>query len=81
MLQLTSESPTFPVEVDLISSQTTVYVRENIKPVTRKSMDGSSSTVYTYNETQYTREEYSELQTAKTRADIDYLAIMTGVTL
>lgn len=81
MLQLKSESPTFPVESDLESSQTTVFVRTNIQAQQRQDMDGSTRTVYTYDETQYTREEYAELQAAKTRADIDYLAIMTGVEL
>lgn len=81
MLQLKSESPTFPVEIDLESSRTTVFVRTNIQAQQRQDMDGSTRTVYTYDESQYTREEYAELQTAKTRADVDYLAIMTGVEL
>ena len=81
MLQLKSESPTFPVEIDLESSQTTVFVRTNIQAQQRHDMDGSTRTVYTYDETQYTREEHGELMAAQNRADIDYLSIMTGVEL
>ena len=81
MKQIRSESPSFPLELDTESSKTTVFVRENITAVQRTGMDGAVSTMYVYDEKQYSREEYGELIAAQNRADIDYLSIMTGVEL
>lgn len=81
MKSVKSESPSFPLELDTESSETTVFVRENITAVQRTGMDGTTTTMYTYDEKQYSRAEYSELVAAQNRADIDYLSIMTGVEL
>lgn len=81
MKQIRSESPSFPLELDTVSSETTVFVRENILAEKRTGMDGVITTMYTYDEKQYSREEYGELIAAQNRADIDYLSIMTGVVL
>lgn len=75
-----SESTVFPETLDLTSSPTTVYVRENIMAEERG--EGSTKvTMYVYDETEYSREEYGRLVLAQSRADIDYIAIMTGVDL
>lgn len=75
-----SESTVFPETLDLTSSPTTVYVRENIMAEERG--EGSTKvTMYVYDETEYSREEYDRLVLAQSRADIDYIAIMTGVDL
>lgn len=75
-----SESTVFPETLDLTSSPTTVYVRENIMAEERG--EGSTKvTMYVYDETEYSREEYDSLILAQSRADIDYIAIMTGVEL
>ena len=81
MKQVRSESPNFPLELDTTSSETTVFVRNNILAEKRTGMDGAVTTMYIYDETQYTREEHGELMAAQNRADIDYLSIMTGVEL
>lgn len=75
-----SESTVFPETLDLTSSPTTVYVRENI--VAEERGEGSTKvTMYVYDEVEYSREEYGRLVLAQSRADIDYIAIMTGVDL
>lgn len=81
MKQIRSESPSFPLELDTVSSETTVFIRENILAEKRTGMDGVITTMYVYDEKQYSREEYGELIAAQNRADIDYLSIMTGVAL
>lgn len=81
MKQIRSESPSFPLELDTVSSETTVFIRENILAEKRTGMDGAITTMYVYDEKQYGREEYGELIAAQNRADIDYLSIMTGVAL
>lgn len=81
MKQYKSESTNQPLSLDTESSETTVFVRENIAAVQRTGMGGAVSTMYVYDEKQYSRAEYSELVAAQNRADIDYLSIMTGVEL
>lgn len=71
-----SESTVFPESLDITSSKSTVYVRENIVAEEREG-----TTMYVYDETEYARAEYESLALEQTRADIDYLAIMTGVNL
>lgn len=76
-----SESAMFPKEFDLTSSDTTVYVRENIVAEQRTQMNGEIMTMYVFDETQYTKAEYESIIVAQTRADVDYIAIMKGVEL
>lgn len=76
-----SESALFPKELDLTSSDTTVYVRENIVAEQRIQMNGEAMTMYVFDETQYTKAEYESIVVAQTRADVDYIAILQGVEL
>lgn len=71
-----SESTVFPESLDITSSKSTVYVRENVVAEEREG-----TTMYVYDETEYDRAEYESLALAQTRADTDYIAIMTGVDL
>jgi uncharacterized protein YxeA len=80
MIKRISESLEYPLELDVTSSKTTVYVRENIKSKTQDN-NGEKSTVYIFDEFQYTKEEYLELLVKKNKANLDYLSIMTGVDL
>lgn len=80
MIKRISESLEYPLEFDVKSSKTTVYVRENIKSKTQDN-NGEKSTVYIFDEFQYTKEEYLELLVKKNKANLDYLSIMTGVDL
>ena len=53
-----SESSTMPDEIDENSSNTTVYVRENIQEIERTDDDGNIKTVYTYDEKQFSKDEW-----------------------
>lgn len=82
-----SESTIRPDAVDTTSSKTSVFLRRNIKEVTRTEEEGET-TVFEYEETKPTKEEYEKyLQVAEAvnmrqiRADVDYLAIMLDVEL
>lgn len=72
-----------PKAVDTTSSATIVYLRRNIKQITR-SDDMGEVTLWQYEEAQCTHDEYDEyVATAQTKArsDIDFIAMMTGVDL
>lgn len=84
-----SESSIMPDKVDTTSSKTTVYLRKNIVEKQREPEDGSGmQTYYEYDETKLTKDEYEEylkrialIDVEQQRADIDYIAIMTGISL
>lgn len=76
-----SESTIFPIDLDLTSSPTTVYKRENIVAEERTDQNESTVTMYVFDETEYTKAEYESIVVAQTRADVDYIAIMQGVEL
>lgn len=87
MVWYKSESTIRPDTVDTTSSKTVVFLRRNIKEVTRTDEEGET-TVFEYEETKLTKEEYEKyLQVAEAvnmrqiRADVDYLAIMLDVEL
>ena len=67
--------------IPLTVGKTTVYIRENIRKIENEDPDDKSE-YYEWNETQYTKDEYLEYlshQNERLQADLDYLAIMTGV--
>lgn len=82
-----SESTVRPDEVDITSSKSTVYLRRNIKETYRTDEILDEEIIYyEYEETKITKEEYAEylkglavIDIEQQRADIDYLAIMTGI--
>ena len=84
-----SESTIRSDEVDTTSSKTMVYLRRNIVEKHRESeIDGETQTYFEYDEAKLTKEEYEKymkglslIDIEQQRADIDYLAIMTGVEL
>lgn len=84
-----SESAVRTDEVDTTSSRTTVYLRRNIVEKQREDeIDGEMHMYFEYDEAKLTKEEYAEylkglsiIDIEQQRADIDYLAIMTGVQL
>ncbi len=78
-----SESAIRPETIDAMSSKTTVYLRRNITEV-----ETEYGIMYEYDEAKLTKEEYEkyldEIAVAdirQQRADIDYIALMTGVDL
>lgn len=84
-----SQSSIRPELIDTTSSKTTVYLRKNIVEVERTNeSDDTSIIFYEYDEVKLTREEYQEylkeleiIDIQQQRADIDYIALMTGVDL
>ena len=80
-----SESTVLPIEIDTISSATGVSVRENIVAEERTNQDGTSYTMFVYDETQYTNEEWGiiRLGSVETTMDkvVNALVELTGVTL
>ena len=84
-----SESTIKPELVDTTSSKTAVYIRKNI--IEKERMDketGDSTTYYEYEEAKLTKEEYQEylkeleiIDIQQQRADIGYIALMSGIDL
>ena len=81
-----SQSSVKPELIDTTSSKTTVYLRKNIIEINKD--DESSTTFYEYDEAKLTKEEYNQylkelsiIDIQQQRADIDYIALMTGVDL
>ena len=84
-----SQSSVKPELIDTTSSKTTVYVRQNIVEVEKTNeSDNTSTTFYEYEEAKLTKKEYDQylkelsiIDIQKQRADIDYIALMSGIDL
>ena len=84
-----SQSSVKPDLIDTTSSKTTVYIRKNI--IEKERIDnetGDSTTYYEYDEAKLSKEVYQEylkeleiIDIQKQRADIDYIALMSGIDL
>ena len=84
-----SQSSVKPDLVDTTSSKVVVYLRQNI--VENKKTDeisGEETVFYEYEEAKLTKQEYQEylkeleiIDIHKQRADIDYIALMSGIDL
>lgn len=84
-----AQSTEKPEKIDDYSSKHVTYLRKNIteKQVTDE-MTEETHTIYEYDEAKLTKEQYkrylaemSVMDIEQQRADIDYIAIMTGVDL
>ena len=68
------KSQTKPIEIDDYTSSTTVFVRSNIKESTEPDpVFGTESTVYTYDEVQYTYPEWNKKITDEIKENGDTL--------
>ena len=84
-----SQSSVKPDLVDTTSSKVVVYLRQNIvENIKTDEMSGEESVFYEYEEAKLTKEEYQEylkeleiIDIQKQRADIDYIALMSGIDL
>ena len=74
MIKQKSESTVYPLPIQKDTNR--VYVHSNVVEVEREDV-----TFYQYDETVYSYEEYLDMVSEQSRADIDYVAIMTGVDL
>ena len=78
-----SSSSVKPELIDTTSSKKVVYIRQNI---IETQMD--ETTLYEYDEAKLTKTEYAEylkeleiIDIQQQRADIDYIALMSGIDL
>ena len=84
-----SQSSIKPELIDTTSSKTSVYIRQNVVEVEKTNeSDNTSTTFYEYEEAKLTKQEYQEylkelsiIDIQQQRADIDYIALMSGVDL
>ncbi len=77
-----SESTTPPPLIDVASSQKVVYIRKNVEKKQRTDeLTGETFTYYEYMEAKVPKTEYEKHLLEQVRADVDYLALMTGVDL
>ena len=84
-----SQSSVKPDLIDTTSSKTTVYIRQNIvENIKTDEMSGEKTIFYEYEEAKLTKQEYQEylkeleiIDIQKQRADIDYIALMSGIDL
>ena len=78
MIKQKSESTVYPLPIQKDINR--VYVHSNVVEVERESMS-ETVVMYEYDEDVYTYDEYTQMLVEQNRADIDYVAIMTGVDL
>ena len=84
-----SQSSVKPDLIDTTSSKVVVYLRQNIvENIKTDEMSGKETVFYEYEEAKLTKAEYKEylkeleiIDIQKQRADIDYIALMSGVDL
>ena len=84
-----SQSSIKPELIDTTSSKTTVYIRQNIvENIKTDEMSGEETVFYEYEEAKLTKAEYQEylkelsiIDIQQQRADIDYIALMSGIDL
>ena len=84
-----SSSSVKPDLVDTTSSKVVVYLRQNIVENKKTDeMSGKETVFYEYEEAKLTKAEYKEylkeleiIDIQKQRADIDYIALMSGIDL
>ena len=84
-----SQSSVKPELVDTTSSKVVVYLRQNIVEKEKTDeMSGEKIVFYEYEEAKLTKQEYQEylkeleiIDIQKQRADIDYIALMSGIDL
>ena len=84
-----SQSSVKPDLVDTTSSKVVVYLRQNIvENIKTDEMSGKETVFYEYEEAKLTKAEYQEylkeldiIDIQKQRADIDFLALLTGADL
>ena len=84
-----SQSSVKPDLIDTTSSKAVVYLRQNIvENIKTDEMSGEKTVFYEYEEAKLTKAEYQEylkeleiIDIQKQRADIDYIALMSGIDL
>lgn len=77
-----SQSAAYPQLTDTISSKTTIYFRKNIEKKQQvNEFSGETYSYYEYLEAKVPKVDYEKHLQEQNRADVDYIALMTGVDL
>lgn len=74
-----AESTDRPLDVDEVSSPTSVYLAKDIIEKQREDADGETVTYYEYQSAVLSKAEYNMYLTEKLQSDVDFLAMMTDV--
>ncbi len=74
-----AESTDRPLDVDEVSSPTSVYLAKDITEKQREDVDGETVTYYEYQSAVLSKAEYNMYLTEKLQSDVDFLAMMTDV--
>ena len=74
-----AESTDRPLDVDEVSSPTSVYLAKDIIEKQREDTDGETVTYYEYQSAVLSKAEYNMYLTEKLQSDVDFLAMMTDV--
>lgn len=75
MITRKSQSSEYPLIVDEFSSPTTVYVRENIREISKQDEYGNMLTLYEYDEKVYERWEWLTLMANTSRDETEQALI------
>ena len=77
-----SQSTVYPQLIDATSSKTTIYLRKSVEQKQRTDeFSGKPYVYYEYLEAKVPKADYEKYLQEQQRADIDYIALMTGVDL
>lgn len=74
-----AESTDRPLDVDEVSSPTSVYLAKDIIEKQREDTNGETVTYYEYQSAVLSKAEYNMYLTEKLQSDVDFLAMMTDV--
>lgn len=74
-----TESTGRPLDVDEVSSPTSVFLAKDIVEKQRENSDGETYTYFEYQSATLSKTEYNIYLTEKLQSDVDYLAMMTDV--
>lgn len=76
------QSTVKPEETDTTSSSEYNYIRKDISETTQKNEDGTELKMYEYDELKVKKDQYYlYLQSQKNAASIDYMAMMSDISL
>lgn len=76
-----TESTGRPLDVDDVSSPTSVFLAKDIVEKQRENVDGEMQTYFEYQCAVLSKTEYNTYLEEQNRSDIDYIAMMSDIDL
>jgi hypothetical protein len=76
-----SESMIRPDPVCLDWSPNNVYLHRNVHEEERKNLNGSTYTMWVYEEAKLSRADYAIYASEQVQANVDYIAVMSDIDL